>query len=186
MKPVLSEDDFKRAAAALRCEVAAVKAVCTVEAPGGGFLPDGRPTILFERHTFSKLTDRRYDAKYPTISSTSPGGYGLGGAFQHERLTLAASLDRDAALKSASWGKFQIMGFNHAAAGHPVLQDFINAMYESEGRQLDAFVAFVKTNRLDDELRERRWAAFARGYNGPAYAINRYDTKLAQAYQTFA
>lgn len=186
MKPTLNEDDFRRAAAALRCEVAAVKAVCQVEAPRGGFLADGRPTVLFERHTFSKLTGRRFDAKFPTISSPSPGGYGAAGAHQHARLGIAAELDRDAALKSASWGKFQIMGFNHAAAGHPTLQGFVNAMYESEGKQLDAFVAFVKTNRLDDELRDRRWAAFAAGYNGPNYAINKYDTKLAQAYQSFA
>jgi peptidoglycan hydrolase-like protein with peptidoglycan-binding domain len=26
----------------------------------------------------------------------------------------------------------------------------------------------------------------ARGYNGPSYAINQYDTKLAQAYQRYS
>ena len=32
---------------------------------------------------------------------------------------------------------------------------------------------------LADELREKRWADFARKYNGVNYAINKYDTKLA-------
>jgi hypothetical protein len=27
------------------------------------------------------------------------------------------------------------------------------------------------------------WAKFARGYNGPGYAQNAYDVKLAQAYE---
>ena len=43
---------------------------------------------------------------------------------------------------------------------------FVAAMAESEGRQLDAFVAFLKRLRLDDELRAHDWAAFARGDDG--------------------
>jgi hypothetical protein len=91
-----------------------------------------------------------------------------------------------AALKSASWGKFQIIGFNHAAAGFKELQAFVNAMYRSEGAQLDAFVAFVLHEKLDDELRERRWADFARRYNGPGFKANAYDTKLAKAFAHFS
>ncbi len=36
----------------------------------------GRPTILFERHIFSKRTEGAYDAKYPDISNKIAGGYG--------------------------------------------------------------------------------------------------------------
>ena len=55
-------------------------------------------------------------------------------------------------------------------------------MVSGESAQLDAFVAFVKKNNLDDELMRHDWASFARGYNGPAYRENHYDTKLAAAY----
>lgn len=183
---VLTQSDFERAAAALSCEVRAIKAVCEVEAPKGGFLPDGRPTILFERHQFSKRTARRFDAAHPDISSVKPGGY-LGGLPEHGRLERAAKLDRDAALMSASWGKFQIMGFNHAAAGHPTLQGFINAMHESEGAQLDAFVAFIKDSPgLSRAIRALDWPTFARLYNGENYRINQYDTRLAAAYGRMA
>lgn len=182
MKPLLSEQDLERSAKSLGCEVAAIKAVCQVEAPNGGFLSDGRPNILFERHKFSQFTGGQFDASDPDISNPKAGGYGAGGVNQHDRLGRAADLDREAALKSASWGKFQIMGFNFSAAGFKDLQSFINAMYRSEGAQLDAFVAFIKHEGLADELREHRWADFARRYNGPSYAINRYDTKLAAAY----
>lgn len=192
MKPVLTEADYARAALALKCPIAAVKAVCAVEAPKGGFLPDGQVTILFERHQFSKLTARAFDADHPDISNPKAGGY-KGGAAEHNRLALAARLNRDAALKATSWGKFQIMGFNYEAAGHASLQSFINAMHHSEGAQLDAFVSFVKKDRggktwaaLTYGYVNNDWREFAKLYNGPAYAINRYDTKLAAAFKAAA
>ena len=182
MKTPLSEEDFQRAANTLRCPVAAIQAVCAVEAPGGGFLPSGQPTILFERHQFSKRTGQKFDKSNPDISNAARGGY-KGGEAEHARLEAATRLDRDAALESTSWGKFQIMGFNFGAAGFSSLQSFINAMYDSEGAQLDAFVAFILHEQLDGALREERWADFARRYNGPAFAQNRYDTKLAAAFK---
>lgn len=188
MKAVLTELDFKRAAETLRCDVVAIKAVCQVEAPKGGFLPDGQPTILFERHIFRRLTGARYDRTHPGISNATPGGY-KGGAAEHARLQEAAALAREEALQSASWGKFQIMGFNYLTAGFPSVQSFINAMYHSEGAQLDAFVAFLLNDsggRLARALREHRWTDFSRWYNGPNYTINRYDQKIAEAYQRFA
>lgn len=181
MRPTATEADFVRAALALGCDVAAIKAVCAVEAPGGGFLADGRPRILFERHIFSRRTGGRYDANYPDISNRQRGGY-LGGAAEHDRLARASALSREDALQSASWGRFQLMGFNYLACGFDRLQAFINAMYRSEGDQLDAFVEFIASEGLADELRDRRWADFARRYNGPDYAANRYDTKMAAAY----
>lgn len=181
MKPVLTLADFQRGATLLGCDISAIRAVTAVEAPRGGFNADGTPTILFERHVFSRLTYGQFDKRVPDLSNPTPGGYGTY-ASQHARLERAAALDRDAALKSASWGMFQTMGFNHAICGHPTLQGFVNAMYESEGKHLDAFVSFVKSQGLADELREHRWADFARRYNGSNYAVNRYDDKLAAAY----
>ena len=182
MSAVLVAADYERAAFEIGCSVAAVKAVCAIEAPRGGFLPSGRPVILYERHIFSRRTGGKFDAAHPDISNTKAGSY-IGGEREHDRLEAAAALDRSAALQSASWGKFQIMGFNFAAAGFATLQAFINAMYASEGAQLDAFVSFIKSQGLADELRELRWADFARRYNGADYARNSYDTKLASAYR---
>lgn len=186
-KPTLTADDFERAGRELGVPAAVVRAVTEVEARGNGFYPGtGEPVILFERHVFHRLTSGRYSKTYPDVSNATPGGYGPS-SDQHRRLQRAAALDREAALKSASWGLFQIMGFNHAAAGHPTLQGFINAMYRGEGAQLDAFVAFVKANStMVKALRERNWGAFAKAYNGPAYAKNKYDTKLAAAYAQYA
>ena len=180
--PATPMDDaaIEAAAGKIGCQVAVVRAVIDVESRGG-FLPDNRPKILFERHYFSRLTAHKYDAGNPDISNQQPGGY-KGGAAEYDRLARAIALDRDAALRSASWGAFQIMGDNCKTCGFTGVEDFVAAMVSGEPAQLDAFVQFVRKAGLDDEMIRRDWAGFARGYNGPAYAINKYDTKLAAAY----
>ncbi len=185
MPEILVQADFERAATALRCEVAAIRAVCEVEAPRGGFLSDGRVVILFERHWFHRLTKGQYSNLHPDISNPKPGGY-LGFANEYTRFNRAFALDATAAMLSASWGKFQIMGFNHALCGFATVDAFVDAMKSGEGAQLDAFVAYVRHECLDDELREHRWTAFARRYNGVDYARNKYDTRLANAYAKYA
>lgn len=186
MKPKLTIKDFENAAKQLNCEVAAIRAVASVESLDGGFLEDGRPKILFERHVFHRLTGGKHSKTNPDISSPTPGGYGKGGANQHVRLGKASALDRNYALMSASWGMFQVMGENWKALGYKSLQEFINAMYESEAKQLEAFVKFIQVNKIDDELRNKQWAKFARVYNGPAYAKNKYDVKMAAAYKKYS
>jgi N-acetylmuramidase-like protein len=188
MSKTLTEADFNRAAMKLRCGVPEVKAVAKVESPKGGFLSDGRPTLLFEAHIFSRLTKRKYDRSHPHLSSRywDRELYSATSVGEHKRMEEAAKLDRSAALQSASWGRFQLMGFNWAVCGFASLQDFVNGMYHSEGKQLDGFVAYVIHRRLDDELREHRWAELAFGYNGPAYAENDYDGRLHRAYKAFA
>lgn len=186
----LTSDDYARAATALGVPVAAVKAVTDVESNGKGFLPDGRPLILFERHIMRRqlvaaghaMDATHYELTEPSIVNSKPGGY-VGGAREWDRLARAIEINRPCALESASWGLFQIMGFHWKTLGFASVQAFVNAMYASEGAQLDAFVAFVKANpNLLRALKAKDWPGFARGYNGPAYAKNNYDTKLAAAY----
>jgi ferritin len=94
-------------------------------------------------------------------------------------------LNRAMALSSASWGLGQIMGWNHGLAGYEGLQAFVNAMYAGEREQLMAMVEFVRATGLAPALRRRDWVTFARGYNGPGFASNAYDTRLASAFERF-
>jgi hypothetical protein len=184
----LTAADFDRAAKALNVEVAAIRAVAEVESAGAGFLPDGRPAVLYEAHIFHGETKGKHAAAKDRrgISLSSPKWnralYGATGAQQHNRIEDAAKLDWDAAHKAASWGAFQILGTNHKAAGHDTIKSFVEAMNSGAPAHLDAFVSFIKANKLDGPLRAHNWAAFARGYNGPGYAQNKYDVKMAQAY----
>ena len=184
MKPHLTDEDYEKAAAELGCEVAAIQAVADVESAGNGFLDDDQPKILFEAHHFSRLTGHQYDTSHSSISSRywNRSLY-KGDKKEHDRLAEAAALNREAALQSASWGKFQVMGFNYASCGYGTLQGFINDMYESESGHLRAFVGFIKmNNNLLVALRARDWAKFALGYNGTGYAVNKYDQKMLSAY----
>jgi LysM repeat protein len=185
----LSEADYTAAARLLRVDVASIKAVAEVEARGSGFLPSGRAKILFEAHVFSARTGHRYDASHPGISSRrwNRALYGAGGEHQWQRFEEAYRLDPQAAMQSASWGRFQIMGFNHRAAGYASVQSFVVAMQRSEGAQLQAFARFIEANpSMHQALQRHDWAAFARAYNGPGYAQNDYDTRIAAAYRRFA
>ncbi len=179
----IRDEDFAAAAKKLMCEVAAVRAVAEIESGGkSGFLADKRPKILFESRWFHKLTEGSFDASHPNLSTPTWVRNYSGGAGEYERLAAAIELDREAALKSASWGMFQILGVNHRLAGFPSVVEYVKAQVLSEGEHLKAFVNFVIGNKLDDELRDRRWADFARAYNGPAFRENRYDEKMAAAY----
>jgi hypothetical protein len=184
---LLTAEDYRRAAAVLACEPAAIRAVADVESGGRtGFLADGRPKILFESHVFSKLTGGEHDAAHPDVSTARWTRNYVGGAGEHDRLRRAIQLDREAALKAASWGKFQILGMNYGRVGFQTVDEFVEAQERSEKEHLNAFVKFILSHDLSDELRDRAWAGFARKYNGPQYAKNHYDQKMAEAYTRYA
>lgn len=191
-KPVLTDQDFASAALATGLPIAAIKAVAKVEAPRGGFDAQGRPIILFEGQWFSHFTDGAYDHSHPTISypNWTKQFYTSSNDGEMKRLDEAAQLEREAALKSASWGKFQIMGFNHVSAGFPDVQGFVNAMYAGEPEHLLAFLNYLANDRdgrgmvlLKAACADGNFTPFALFYNGAKQAANRYDTKLKAAFE---
>lgn len=195
----LTQEDYTSAGLALNVPASVIQAITDVESKGSGFLPDGRPLILFERHIMLRQLGKvgRKDVaalqdKFPSVVNRKPGGY-RGGAAEHERLGLAATINRQCALESCSWGLFQIMGFHWKSLGYESIQAFINAMYRSEGAQLDAFVRFIKASPvLLRALQAKDWRTFAKTYNGPAYdrgdkdPTNDYDVRLAAAFSKHA
>jgi hypothetical protein len=182
----LGPNDIAACAKSLGLEAAAISAVCDVESDGNGFLPDKRPQILFESHEFHALTGGRYDRSHPGISTAQwVRNYGAAGAHQYDRLAEAIALDRGAALESASWGRFQIMGMNHAACGFADVEAYVAAMTASEMAQLGAFDAFCRHGDLVRFLAARNWTAFALRYNGPGQ-VDAYAARLQAAYRRHA
>ena len=187
----LTQADIERAAGELGCESAAINAVVEVESPRSGYLPDGRVVILFERHVFwRQLAAHGIDPatmQAPvSILSQARGGY-VGGAAEYARLAQAIAIASEPAMEACSWGRFQIMGYHAKALGYTTATQMATAFAKGEAEQLQAFVRFVQSDaELLKALRSRKWAAFARIYNGPAYADNLYDVKLAKAYTRHA
>jgi hypothetical protein len=160
-----------------------IHAVLDVESAGSGFDSQGRPAMLFEPHIFYRqlgpgpnldravnagLARSKWKRDYPKDS--------------YPRLAGAMAIDSNAALRSASWGLGQIMGFNHRLAGYPSAKAMVDGFLDDEETHLNAMVNFIRANGLDDELRRHDWRGFAKGYNGPGFEKNGYDKKLAAAY----
>lgn len=190
----LSEKDIIDFAKAFDLEVPIVKAVQEVESSGSGFLPDNRPTILFEGHIFWRELKRRdFDPETMVAGNENILFPKFNRAFyegkekEYLRLEKARNIGNspkilEAALASCSWGMFQIMGFNYRLVDAFDVIDYVTKAKRSEAEHLKTFGEFIKSTTLLDALREKRWVNFARGYNGAGYKVNKYDERLKAAY----
>lgn len=196
----LSPQDFVTVAGQLQVDPNALRAFAEVEASGSGFLENGLPKILFERHVFWRelgragLTEQRvtFNKERPDICGSRPyttdrsaaiGERYINGEGNYERLEAAMQLSRDAALRSCSWGMFQIMGFNAVPIGYPTTEEFVDLMFESEMRHLEAVSRFIRNDKvLVTALRALDWRTVASRYNGAAFEKFKYDTKMATAF----
>lgn len=199
----LTQSDLAAAAERLDVPVAAIMAVNNVESAGQGFLEDGRPRILFERHQLYRLlaeAGAERDSlpsgyaetlaeRYPALVNPKRGGY-TGGSAEWSRLTSARQITADHPLlaeQACSWGQYQLMGYHWRRLGYDTPEAFLSAMHRGEDAQLDAFIRFIEADpALHKALKGKKWAEFARLYNGPAYKENRYDVKLARAFEKFS
>ena len=181
----ISQTGLDQATGLLGIAPPALWAILTVETDGCGYLVDRRPLILFERHIFHQQTRGAFDQAHPSISSRVPGGY-VGGGGEYDRLAEAAALDPHHALLSTSWGIGQVMGFDAQMGGFTSIEDMVADVVDSEDAQLKAIANFLRARRLHTTLASHDWKAFARGYNGPDFAKNQYDTRLAQAFAAFS
>jgi hypothetical protein len=184
--------DFETIAAEIGVPFAAFRAVIEVEAGGRGFDKANRPKALFERHHFHKWLKNKPDQLAEAISAnlaypkwgTLPYPKGSDGVYKE--IIAACDIDEEAALLSTSWGLGQVMGSNFKIAGCVDVIHMVQEAMESEAYQLRHMANFIKNAGLLDELKDLNWAGFAHGYNGPAYAQNKYDEKLAAAYEKYA
>lgn len=161
-----------------------IHAILEVESRGSGFDAAGRPVILFEPHIFWRMLGagaKRDDAARKGLAYPKWGSKPYP-KDSYPRLREALKIDEAAALKSCSWGLGQILGSNFKAAGYSSVQEMVAAFCDDEEEHLAAMVRFIISVGLADAVRRHDWARFARGYNGPGYAANRYDTRLATAF----
>lgn len=191
----LSEQDLIYFSNLYNVDLAAIKAVNQVESSGKGFLLSGKPKILFEGHIFWRELEKRGINPNSVLSGNEDILYKnwtkvhyVGGEGEHSRLQKAISINKDAALSSASWGCFQIMGFHATNIGYSSVTEFVDKMYISEREHLIALGKFleVHTANLIGLLKDKNWDRFAYYYNGAGYKSNKYDEKLASAYRKYS
>ncbi|OPA99729.1 hypothetical protein BFW87_03165 [Pseudomonas fluorescens] len=188
----LTDADFQSAAAQLGngIQVSLIKAFAIVESSGrSGFGPAKLPVIAFEGHIFRKYTEKRYDKTHPLLSY--PYLVKAGPQWQANNkdqatawrtLADAFKLDPESALNSASFGMFQMMGFNFRTCGYKNVSDFAVAMKRNAGEQLKAFVVFCSKNpALIKAMKDRDYAGMARNYNGADFG--NYDKRIQKEYE---
>ena len=190
--PQFSEDTRQAVARVARdygIEPAALMAVAEVESGGRAFAYLGgrkEPLIRFEGHYFDRLVSEadRVVARRAGLASPKAGAVSnpRGQADRWALLDRAARIDRAAALQSVSWGIGQVMGAHWKHLGFASVEALVREARGGVEGQVRLMVRFIRANRLLPYLHARDWAGFARRYNGPAYARNRYDTRLAAAY----
>jgi hypothetical protein len=186
----LDDLDLTRAGQMIGVGEDEVHAVLDVESAGTGFDTVGRPKMLYEPHVFFRLALRANKLDMLTVARRQDLAYPRWGMEKYPkdsypRLAAAMALDGDIALRSASWGLGQLMGFNYAMAGYGSALDMVTAFMADEENQLDAMIRFIVASGLDDELRRHDWDGFARGYNGPGFAKNGYNKKLAARFDAW-
>jgi len=179
---------IKAEAERLGVEWQALAAVAQVESAGRP-LWDGLCPIRIEGHYFYRLLkgDARKEAQKQGLASPTAGAVKNPAkmAARYAMLDRMIAIDEDAALASCSWGLGQVMGEHWKSLGYASVQELAKEAKSSVTGQVNLMGRFIKKNGLVDALKQKDWARFARRYNGPGYKQNRYDEKMAEAYEFF-
>jgi hypothetical protein len=179
------------AAKANEIEPAALMALVDIETGGRLFEADGRtPMLLYERHVAY-----REAAKYGVQAQFVRAGLAIprwDRATQYsdqrtsqQRLDLLArakAIHEEVACRSCSWGLGQTLGSLAESIGFDSARAMVAHMTGSLAGQIDCMIREIKRSHLIEPLNAHDWAHVARVYNGPGYAANQYDSRLANAH----
>ncbi len=169
---------------------AALLAVAEVESGGRALFDiNGKkePAIRFEGHYFDRrLAGRIRDQARQAGLSAPEAGRVRNPKTQCERWLLlerAVSIHKKAALESTSWGLGQVMGAHWEWLGYSSIDELVAEARSSVGGQVRLMLNFIDKAGLKTALEQKDWRNFARRYNGPAFARNQYDSRMAAAFE---
>ncbi len=173
-----------------KIEPAALLAIAEVESGGRALhnVNGGKePAIRFEGHYF----DRRLSGRLREYARSNGLSAPIAGRIRNPKsqgerwllLERAMGLNKKAALESTSWGLGQVMGAHWEWLGYMTVDDLVAEARGSVAGQARLMLRFIEKAELLEVLKARNWREFARRYNGPAFARNEYDKRMAEAYQ---
>jgi hypothetical protein len=189
--------------------VPALLAVWMVESGGRRHTP-GRAVLRFEAHHLFRHWGRHHEALFDAYFRFGGRGNVDGRAWENhafrectaenfrpyhgnqdsEYRALAIAIDlagEEIALRCASIGGPQILMSHHALLGYDTAGEMHDAFQRDERAHVLGFfdycaLAVPPPGQLIEDLRERRWTAFARGYNGPGQAEH-YGELISRRYR---
>lgn len=177
-----------------------------VESSGDAFDPvAGRDHALirWEGHYFDRRLQSNKkalnEARSVKLAHPEVGGVKnpRGQTRRYEMLQAAAALcekhdlNRDLAFECVSVGLGQVMAAHWRDLGYPSAEKMVEEAHNEFADkdivdQIEMMMRYLDVNDLLDDVREGQWTTAARGYNGPGYAQNRYDTRMAAAAKRWA
>lgn len=193
---------FEKLAVEMGVEKEVFQAVSIVESGGrGSFIDiDGKklPKILYERHymyrfcktKFSKDQLSKLKKNNPELVNEIPtykdknASYGSE-KIQYEKLKKAKKIDEDSAIKSCSWGKFQVMGKYYDYL-YSSSKDMELAMTTCELQHYAYFKVFLEDVTglsMIKAMKAKNWAKIAELYNGEDYEKTGYHIKMEKEYK---
>lgn len=183
---------FSEAGQAHHLDHAALAAVAQTESSGIVTTRiNGRdePLIRFEGHYFDKRLGPDDQTKARALKLSSPRAGAIpnpaGQAERWQMLGKACRINCDAAYESTSWGVGQVMGAHWHWLGYVSVAEMVETVRSAVPEQIELMSRFIVYSNLRDVLNKHDWQKFAYSYNGPLYAKNRYDRKLAQNYALY-
>lgn len=203
-----TKENYKVLAKELEAEEAAVYAVSKQESSGGGFMDyDGEKVakILYERHyMYNNLVEVKGESfaneqmnknNYLVNSVSGKYVYNSKGEKEaneniasREKLSLSRKIDENSALKSCSWGAFQIMGQFYSRL-YESPQDLEKAQDMCELQQIAYFKAYLLRERIPalKALRKKNWEEFTFYYNGKDWERNNshYPVNMKKYYEEY-
>lgn len=192
---MFSKDTIAEITAAARSrghDPAGLLAVAHVESGGVAYASiEGKrePLIRFEGHYFDarlngekRETARSLGLAHPKAGKVANPQTQAG---RWRLLGKAEQIDRRAARESTSWGLGQVMGAHWKMLGFNSVDELVKEARAGAAGQTRLMVGYIEATGIDRALARRDWKAFARAYNGPGYAKNAYDTRLAAAWQRY-
>ncbi len=196
MKVNITDEIISSAAIKFGIEPGLIYSVYQVESSGNGFLLSGKPKILFEGHIFwrqltlsgmSEIEIEKLARNHESIlyKKWTRKFYYKDGELEYKRLEAARLINENAANCSASWGAFQIMGFNYRSCGFHSVNDFVVAHSKGIDEHINSFFNFLISTKLFEHLKNKNWDIFSRMYNGPDYRKNDYNKKLIKMYEEY-
>lgn len=153
--------EIQAAADELGCTVTALKAVIATEASGRWYNADNSLIRRFEPHHLPHALQLHVG-----FSGNWRTSLGLSRSQRARMFNAAHRKNPEAAVRAASWGAFQIMGFNYARCGFASAVEMVRAFERDVQHQLYAFIRFVRHVGADSALRAMDWHEFGRIYNG--------------------
>lgn len=196
----LTDQDYINEASRLRIPPENLRALAAFEGRAG-FDKTGRLIIAYETHVFSRNTTprHRFDRSHPRLSTRNwvnvrrlpRDAFHPMRLSNEERWALLAEameLEGDAALKAASYGRYQILGEGAPELGFAGAEEMVRHLYQGEMAHLDLAIRFMRSRDILDDVRSANWERVIRRWNGDgqvAWAtaqVRKYQRQYASLY----